>query len=159
MLCKLLSCSLSAPLSFFLLVLLSVSSATALSDLNFIGSSFGVPGKNVSFDYIIAGGGTAGLVVAARLAQNASNTVAVIEAGGFYEVDNGNLSVVPGTDTYFAGADPKDTNPLIDWGFVTAPQPVSKFSPQCQTSLWSWTFSFIYLYSQTFGFVAPTCHR
>lgn len=129
MLCKLLSCSFSASLSFFLPVLLSVSDTTALSDLNFVGSSFGVPGNNVSFDYIIAGGGTAGLVVAARLAQNASNSVAVIEAGGFYEVDNGNLSVVPGTDTYFAGADPDDTNPLIDWGFVTAPQPVSKLSP------------------------------
>ena len=34
-------------------------------------------------DYIVVGGGTAGLTIANRLAEN--NTVAVIEAGGFYE--------------------------------------------------------------------------
>lgn len=35
-----------------------------------------------SFDYVVVGGGLAGLVVAARLAEDASKTVAVIEAGG-----------------------------------------------------------------------------
>lgn len=93
---------------------------------NFIGASFGVPGENASFDYIICGGGTAGLTMAARLAET-SNSVAVIEAGGFYEIDNGNLSVVPVTATRFAGADPNDYNPLIDWDFVTTPQAVRLF--------------------------------
>lgn len=40
-------------------------------------------------------GGTAGLTVGARLAADSSLSVAVIEAGGFYEIDNGNASVVP----------------------------------------------------------------
>lgn len=34
-----------------------------------------------SFDYIVIGGGTAGLVVAARLSENPDVSVCVIEAG------------------------------------------------------------------------------
>lgn len=82
----------------------------------------GTVGINATFDYVIVGGGTAGLTVAARLAESPSTSVAVIEAGGFYEVDNGNLSVVPGFATFFSGTDPNNTNSLIDWGFVTTPQ-------------------------------------
>lgn len=85
-------------------------------------SSFGIPGKNNSFHYVVVGGGTAGLVVASRLAQQANTTVAVIEAGNFYEVDNGNLSVIPADAVFFAGSSPTDVNPLIDWGFVSSPQ-------------------------------------
>lgn len=82
--------------------------------------------KGKVFDYIIIGGGTAGLTVAARLAQSGRNNVAVIEAGGYYENNpEGNLSVIPADDIYYAGASPSDTNPLIDWGFVTIPQTVS----------------------------------
>ena len=87
--------------------------------------SFGEPGLNATFDYVIVGGGTAGLTIASRLAANPSISVAVIEAGGFYEADAGNTSVVPGYCTLYAGTDPADTNPLIDWGFVTTPQAVS----------------------------------
>lgn len=64
-----------------------------------VSSFFGVPGTNATFDYVIVGGGTAGLAIATRLAA-ANLSVAVIEAGGFYELDNSNLSVVPGYATY-----------------------------------------------------------
>ncbi|KAL2042835.1 hypothetical protein N7G274_004595 [Stereocaulon virgatum] len=86
-----------------------------------LGSSFGVPG-NASFDYVIVGGGTAGLTIAAKLASNPSVSVAVIEAGGFYELDNGNISVIPGEATFYSGTSPSDTQPLVDWGFNTVPQ-------------------------------------
>ena len=89
-----------------------------------LGTSFGYPGADAAFDYVIVGGATAGLTAAARLAENPSITVAVIEAGGFYEVDNGNRSIIPGLAVFYSGADPKDTQPLIDWGFVTTPQAV-----------------------------------
>ena len=85
------------------------------------GSSIAQPG-NATFDYVIVGGGTAGLTVAARLAENHGLSVAVIEAGGFYEIDSGNTSVVPGYSTFYAGTDSNDTDSKIDWDFVTTPQ-------------------------------------
>ncbi len=88
------------------------------------GNNFGIPGRNATFDYVIVGGGTAGLALAARLAENKSNTVAVIEAGGFYEIDNGNLSVVPnlGLVYDFGGLIFTDAFPTVDWGITTTNQ-------------------------------------
>lgn len=60
-----------------------------------IGSHFGVIDTPVTYDYVIVGDGTAGLVMARNLAAKSSLTVAVIEAGGFYEFDNGNYSEIP----------------------------------------------------------------
>ncbi|QYS92611.1 GMC oxidoreductase [Trichoderma simmonsii] len=84
----------------------------------------GVSGHNATYDYVIIGGGTAGLTVGARLAADSSLSVAVIEAGGFYEIDNGNASVVP----FYAAEGINTTslqgsNPLVDWQFLTVPQP------------------------------------
>lgn len=53
-------------------------------------NSFGVPGLNATYDYVVIGGGTAGLTIAARLAEDSNVSVAVIEAGGFYQQENGN---------------------------------------------------------------------
>ena len=89
-----------------------------------LGSTFGLPGTNATFDYVVVGGGTAGLTIASRLASNSAVSVAVIEAGGFYEIDNGNRSTVPGYANFYTGADPKNYQPLVDWGFVTEPQEV-----------------------------------
>ena len=89
-----------------------------------LGSSFGTP-ANATFDYVIVGGGVGGLTMASRLSEAGSKSVAVIEAGSFYEIDNGNLSQIPADDTRWTGKDPQDVNPLIDWGFVTVPQAVS----------------------------------
>lgn len=69
------------------------------------------------------GGGTAGLAIASKLAETAS--VAVIEAGGFYEQDNGNLSIIPGlafTQSILATTEMYPEQPLIDWGVITSPQ-------------------------------------
>ncbi|KAI4847378.1 putative choline dehydrogenase [Aureobasidium sp. EXF-8845] len=82
-------------------------------------------GLNASYDYVVVGGGTAGLTVATRLAQSGSFSVAVIEAGSFYELDNGNFSQIP----YYvfesgdASPDLSMVNGLIDWKFLTTAQP------------------------------------
>ncbi|CAD6593231.1 MAG: hypothetical protein ASARMPREDX12_006946 [Alectoria sarmentosa] len=87
-----------------------------------LGSSFGVPGDDVTYDYVIVGGGNAGLTVATRLVEQNAGTVGIIEAGSFYEISNGNLSQVPATDGFFAGKSLKDSQPLIDWNYATTPQ-------------------------------------
>lgn len=89
------------------------------------GTSFGIPGVATEYDYIIVGGGCAGLTIAGRLAENASVSVAVIEAGSFYEISNGNLSQIPASDIEYIGKARNDWQPGIDWGFITAPQRVS----------------------------------
>ena len=99
-----------------------------------LGTSFGIPGANATFDYVIVGGGTAGLTLATRLAAEPSIRVAVVEAGGFYEIDNGNLSVVPGYSTFFTGSDPSNFQPLVDWGLATTPQPVGPIRATGSTS-------------------------
>ncbi|CAG8117172.1 unnamed protein product [Penicillium olsonii] len=96
--------------------------ATLAGAIRPLGSSFGIPGKNATFDYIVVGGGNAGLTIAARLAEGQSGTVAVVEAGTFYEIGNGNNSQVPGLDDNNISKDPNDWQPLIDWGYVTSPQ-------------------------------------
>ena len=87
-----------------------------------LGSHFGRIGLPASFDYVVIGGGTAGLTVGRRLAVNAS--VAVIEAGDFYEFGNGNFSEVPAYASTFTGNDPSEKNPYLDWYHYTEPQPV-----------------------------------
>ena len=96
-----------------------------ISAQSLVGSHFGVPGLPGSFDYVIAGGGTAGLALARRLAANSSFTVAVVEAGDFYEFSNGNLSEIPAEAAAFVGSNPVQKNPLLDWYQYTERQAVS----------------------------------
>ncbi|KAI6408869.1 hypothetical protein MCOR20_005236 [Pyricularia oryzae] len=79
-------------------------------------------GGSPQFDYVIVGGGTAGLALANRLSADASISVAVVEAGTYYEVTQPLIASTPAGDTLFVGSDPSDTNPLVDWDFVTEPQ-------------------------------------
>ena len=93
--------------------------------------------SSATFDYVVIGGGTAGLTIASRLAQG-SRSVAVVEAGGFYEEDIGDLGKVPAYAIYGAGASPADVLPAVDWGFVTTPQAVSHYPSRicpCSRSL------------------------
>ena len=77
------------------------------------------------------GGGTAGLTIATRLA--ASQSVAVIEAGSFYELGNSNYSQIPLFAAAFTAKSPFQESPQVDWGFVTTPQPVSAKFPRHAT--------------------------
>jgi choline dehydrogenase-like flavoprotein len=79
--------------------------------------SFAIGDK--SFDYVVVGGGTGGSVIATRLAQH-SFKVALVEAGGLYELES--LAAVPAADVLTAGSDP-NTKSAVDWGFVTRDQP------------------------------------
>lgn len=67
-----------------------------------------------SFDYIVVGGGTAGLVLASRLSEDADIRVLVIEAGGDRGADP--LILTPGL---VAGVYGKDE---YDWNFLSTPQ-------------------------------------
>lgn len=69
---------------------------------------------NTSFDFVIIGGGTAGLVLAARLSENENFTVAVIEAGSSRLGD-------PKVDLP-AGAALMLGNSDYDWNFRSVPQ-------------------------------------
>ncbi|KAJ5239255.1 hypothetical protein N7468_003874 [Penicillium chermesinum] len=79
----------------------------------------GGPLVDQSFDYVVVGGGTAGNVVATRLAQR-SFRVALVEAGAYYELDS--LAEVPAADVIPVGSDPA-TPSAVDWGFVAYKQP------------------------------------
>lgn len=66
------------------------------------------------YDFIVVGGGTAGLTVAARLTENEDITVGVIEAGKCRLDD-------PLVDTPAAFL-AMFSNPEYDWAFMTEPQ-------------------------------------
>lgn len=69
------------------------------------------------YDYVIIGGGLAGLVVANRLSANANLSVAVIEAGAS-GYDEPTRFSVPAANLYESSVGTR-----YDWQFRTAPQP------------------------------------
>lgn len=66
------------------------------------------------FDYIIIGGGAAGLTVADRLTEDSSVNVLMIEAGGDHTKDP--VTLTPGLVGGMYG------NPEYDWNFSSVPQ-------------------------------------
>jgi len=78
-----------------------------------------LPNKNktsglLEFDYIVAGAGTAGCLLANRLSANPKNRVLLIEAGGR---DNYHWIHIPVGYLYCID------NPRTDWCFRTEPAP------------------------------------
>ncbi|KAL3491180.1 GMC oxidoreductase-domain-containing protein [Aspergillus germanicus] len=67
-----------------------------------------------TFDFIVCGGGTAGLVIAARLSEDPSVTVGIIEAGK-YRIDDPLIDTPAAVMQLFE-------NPEYDWCMYTAPQ-------------------------------------
>ncbi|CAE7227869.1 unnamed protein product [Rhizoctonia solani] len=82
--------------------------ATAVQSTN--GADF----SSQTFDYLIVGGGTAGLALAARLSEKPKVSVGVIEAGSYYEDDP--LINTPSLAGQLQG------NAKYDWLFKSAPQ-------------------------------------
>ncbi|RAH49685.1 GMC family oxidoreductase [Aspergillus brunneoviolaceus CBS 621.78] len=80
----------------------------------------GDPDIDAVFDYIVAGGGTAGVTVAARLAEHGFS-VALVEAGDFYETAHP-LAKIPGMAVVGIGANVNTATP-IDWRFVAKSVP------------------------------------
>ncbi|KEF51057.1 uncharacterized protein A1O9_12873 [Exophiala aquamarina CBS 119918] len=68
---------------------------------------------NTHFDYVILGGGTAGLVLAGRLSEDPNVTVVVVEAGNF-ERSNPNVTT--------ASALGLAKNTRVDWQYESVPQ-------------------------------------
>mgnify|MGYP002722020936 FL=1 len=72
-----------------------------------------------SFDYVIIGGGLAGLVVASRLTENPNITVAVIEAGTSGTAKNESEKILPPAANLYNS--PGQT--YMNWHYKTVPQP------------------------------------
>ena len=66
-----------------------------------------------SYDYIIIGGGTAGLVVACRLSELSSIRVLVLEAGSSHSEDP-RINIPAGWSALLGSE--------VDWTFQTSPQ-------------------------------------
>ncbi|GAA5886372.1 hypothetical protein JCM5296_001885 [Sporobolomyces johnsonii] len=108
--------------SFVSSPLLAVGAAVALASssnaltIDLVANSTGANDvlSSTTFDYVVVGGGTAGLAVASRLsADNSSLNILVLEAG---QSGAGNAGIdIPG----FAGS---TFGSSVDWGFSTTPQ-------------------------------------
>jgi choline dehydrogenase len=64
------------------------------------------------FDYVVAGAGSAGCVIAARLSEDPQNRVLLLEAG---PADGPDAMAVPSAWPSLIGSE-------VDWGYFTVPQ-------------------------------------
>lgn len=103
----------------------ALSQRQDLSDLAPGSAVTGAPGRAATYDYIVVGGGTAGIAVAARLAAKRF-TVGLIEAGGLYKLEFP-LAVIPAADNIGSGSDVSKSRTPIDWGFVAKAVPGASY--------------------------------
>lgn len=71
-------------------------------------------GRNVKYDYIVVGAGSAGCVVAARLSEDPAIRVLLVEAGG---ADGGLMLSMPAALPFVY------QNARINWGYQSGPEP------------------------------------
>lgn len=69
---------------------------------------------SIQYDFVIVGGGTAGLVVACRLSEDPNTQVLVLEAGS-NRLDDPRLKIPAAWRSLFG-------NPDFDWAFESTPQ-------------------------------------
>lgn len=86
-----------------------------------LGAVEGALGVEATYDYVVVGGGTAGNAIGYRLAE-AGFSVAIVEAGLYYEIAKPVLGSTPGGDIIGIGASMLDSVPTVDWEFQTEPQ-------------------------------------
>ncbi|KAF9870427.1 UPF0187 domain membrane protein [Colletotrichum karsti] len=103
--------------SVALLAVALLAGSISAAESDYYGDALGNTGHNETYDYVIVGGGNAGLVAALRLSADGNYTVAVVEAGGFYQDDAGNITEIPAYESQFLSAPPS-----IDWKITTSPQ-------------------------------------
>ncbi|CAE6525126.1 unnamed protein product [Rhizoctonia solani] len=95
-------------LSFSLLAGLGLATGTPIAS----GAEF----AEKEFDYLVVGGGLAGLVVASRLSENSNLRVGLIEAGRYFENDTFINTPAAVRNRYL------QMNATYDWRLSTAPQ-------------------------------------
>ncbi|TVY45325.1 Dehydrogenase [Lachnellula subtilissima] len=83
-------------------------------------ATIGTPDVPGEYDYVVVGGGTAGLAIAARLSE--SFNVAVIEAGTYYETVNNQSTVPEYFEKFISMKLDNSTWAPTDWGFTTTNQ-------------------------------------
>jgi choline dehydrogenase len=86
-----------------------------------LGAVGGALGVEATYDYVVIGGGTAGNAIGYRLAE-AGHSVAILEAGLYYEIAKPVLGTTPGGDIIGIGSSILDSVPTVDWEFITEPQ-------------------------------------
>lgn len=99
-------------LSFITIVTVTVLSYSQLSYANIVSSASSLQS---SYDFVICGGGLAGLVLASRLSEDSNHTVLVLEAGASGDAVRDQIDVP--ADAYYSSL----LSTEYDWQFKTEP--------------------------------------